>query len=205
MAMKMQQQMQSNMGMQAAVIAPSEQHAVTTLAQDPQRTNQLMQSNMQLVQKVLVMHQAADAQHQQITAAMDKALLTTQNITLHGDAECVAQARKQKQIRVDAFNKHVAVSNNFLTQLQPVYTEYRKRANDELQHMNSDVALAATIKNGAMQKQAAQTVSTARIATLSSVQTGVEFYKQAFEEARWVSDRDQAAAQEIGTGCEGGG
>jgi hypothetical protein len=205
MAMKMQQQVQSNMGVQAAAIAPSEQQAVTTLAQDPRRSNQLMQSNMLLVQKVQDLRQAADAQHQQIQAALDKAITTTQNVTLHGDAECAALSRKQKQLRVDAFNKQVAVSNNLLTQLQPIYTEYRKRANDELQHLNSDIALAAQIKNGAMQKQAAQTVATARGATLSSVQTGSEFYKQAFDETRWASQRDQAVAEQPANACAGGG
>ena len=168
------------------------------------RTNQLMQSHMQLVQKVLGLRQAADAQHQQIRSEMDKALTATLGTIMRNDAECVALARKQKQIRVDAMNRQVAVSNNLLTQLQPVYAEYRKRANDELQHMNSDVALAAQVKNGAMQKQAAQTVTNARTAALGSVQAGVEFYRQAFDEARWVSDRDRAAAEEIGSGCQGG-
>lgn len=205
MAMKMQQQVQSNMGVQAAIISPSEQHAVTTLALDPQRSNQLMMSNSVLVQKVMGLRQAADAQHKQISAALDKAITATQNVTLHGNAECVAQVRKQKQLRVDAANKQVAVSNALITQLQPIYTEYRKRAGDELQHMNGDVALAATIKNGAMQKQAAQTVSTARGATLASVQTGAEFYKQAFDESRWAADRDRANAEAIPTGCDGGG
>lgn len=205
MAMKMQQQVQSNMGVQAAIIAPSEQQAVTTLALDPQRSNQLMMSNNVLVQKVQGLRQAAAAQHQQIQAALDKAITASQNVTLHGNAECAAQSRKQKQLRVDAFNKQVAVSNNLLTQLQPVYAEYRKRANDELQHMNGDVALAAKIKNGAMQKQAAQTVSTARGATLSSVMTGAEFYKQSLDESRWAVQRDQAAAEQVATACDGGG
>lgn len=123
---------------------------------------------------------------------------------MHNDAECVAMARKQKQIRVDAFNKQVVVSNNLLTQLQPVYSEYRKRASDELQHMNLDIELAAKIKNGAMQKQAAQTVATARTSTLGAIQSSVEFYKQSFEETRWAMQRDQAVAEQIGTGCDGG-
>ena len=205
MAMQMQKQMQSNLGMQSAIIAPSEQKAVTALAQDPMRSTQLMQSNTALVQKVLALRQAADAQHQQIQAAMDQAMTATQNATMHSDAECVAQARRQKQIRVDAFNRQITVANHLLTQLQPSYAEYRQRADAELTHMNQDIALAAQIRNGAMQKQAAQTVSTARGAALAAMQADIEFYKQAFDEARWVSQRDDAVAQALPTGCDGGG
>lgn len=205
MALQMQQQVQANMGMQAAIMSPAEQQAMAALAQDPQRSNELMQTNMQTLQRVTALRQAADAQHQQIRTELDKAIAATQKMTLGSNAACVAQARQQKQLVVEAGNRHIAVADKLLGQMQPVYADYRKRAGDELQHMNLDISLAAKIKNGAMQKQAAQSVSTAKAATLSATQSALEFYRQSFDEAHWVQDRDRAAAQELPTGCGGEG
>jgi hypothetical protein len=205
MAMKMQQQVQSNMGMQAAILTPGEQQAMTTLAQDPRRSNELMMSGNAMTQKVMALRQAADAEHQQVDVQLQAALKTAYAVTTHSDADCVALARKAKQLQVDAGNRNIAISNKLLGQLQPVYAEYRKRSGDELQHMNQDVSVAATIHNGAMQKQAAQSVSTARMATLASTQAAVEFYKQGFDESRWAERLDQANAITIGKGCDGGG
>lgn len=205
MAMQMQQQIQANMGMQAAIMNPAEQQAMGALMQDPQRTNEMTQSGFQLTQRALALRQAADAKHAQIRAGLDKAIAATQQLPTGSDAACVAVARKQKDLTVAAANQHIAVSDQLLAQLQPVYGEYRKRASDELQHMNLDVSLAAKVKNGAMQKQAAQAVSTARMATLTATQLALEFYKQSFDEVRWVQDRDRAAAQVLPTGCGGEG
>lgn len=205
MAMQMQQQVQANMGLQSSVLAPDEQKALVTLMQDPQRSNQMMQSGALIAQQAATLRQGAETKHRLIQANLDQALVATQKMTLGSDARCAAQAARQKSLVVEAANQHVAVVDQLLGQLQPLYVEYRKRSNDELQHLNVDIGLAAKIKDAAKQKQAAQAVSTARQATLAATQQAVEFYKQSFDDLHWLKDRDRVVSEPAATGCGGEG
>jgi hypothetical protein len=203
MALQMQQQIQSNLGVQSAIMTPAETQAFSELNQQRMHVNEFNTQLNQLNQRQIALRSAIDAQHQQISNALQKSVDALNATPTNSQAACEARTRQQKQLRIDAFNRQVVVADKLVAQTQPPYADYRKLAEGERLRLDRSLVLAAKIKNGAMRKQAAGIVASARQNTLGATQAVLSPYNSVQDEAHWLADRDNAMKDS--TDCGGGG